>query len=155
MSYGDEGVVVGEGVELYIGVLEVIVCYLKTIGEYGGHALYIATFFAKSVYGDEAALAGRYEVFDNYYGLAFMDLAFDLIGEAVLFLFAAHIYEWFAQFLCYEGTLSNATGGYACDYIYIAEILVDGVNEALADEGADLGVGESYSIIAIDWRFAT
>lgn len=52
-SHLDEGVVVGEGAELDIGVGEILSGDIEAIGEDGYHALDVAAFFAEGVDGDE------------------------------------------------------------------------------------------------------
>lgn len=83
-----------------------------------------------------------------------MYLALNLIGEAVFFFFRTDINERLAQFLSHEGTLSDASCSHAGNDIDVAEMLVDKLYEALADESPDFGIGKGDAVVAIDGGFA-
>ena len=151
----NESIIVGQRVEFDVGFGEVTLGNLETVGEDCRHALYVATALTESFHCDEAALASGDKVFDNHYGLTFVDFAFNLVCEAVGLGFGAHVNKGFSQFLGNQGTLCYATGGDTGYHIYIAPVFVDHVDKTLTNECAYFGIGKCNTVVAINRRFAT
>ena len=151
----DEGVVVGEGAQLHIGLGKVLLGHGKAVGEDGRHAFHHAAALAQGMHGDEAALARGHQVLNHHHRLPGMNLAFYLVGKAVGFGLGTHIHKRFAQLLGYQCPLGYAACGHAGHDIHVAPALVHHIDEALTDEGADFGIGKSHAVVAINRRFAT
>ena len=141
--------------QLDVGVGKIALGHGKAVGEDSGHTLHVAAAFAQSVHGDKAALACRHEVFDDHYRLAFVNLALNLVGQAVRLGLGAYIHERLAQFLGHQGALGDAARGHTGHNIHVAPILVHHIDETLTDECAYLGIRKSDTVVAINGRFAT
>lgn len=113
--YFHHGFVVSQGGKFYLGCLECLFGYGESVGVASYHADNFATMLTKGFNGFEATSASRDEVFYHYHFHAFLQIAFDEVGHAVVFGFRTYVGEGKAQCIGYECTLCDSTCGYTCN----------------------------------------
>lgn len=113
--YFYHGFVVSQRGKFYLGCLECFFGYGETVGVACHHANHFATMLTKGFNGFEATSASRDEVFYHYHFHAFLQIAFDEVGHAVVFGFRTYVGEGKAQCIGYECTLCDSTCGYTCN----------------------------------------
>ena len=78
------GIVIAEGTDIYIGILEPFYCYGEIVSENSCHAYHFTTCGAYCLHSLEAAATCGDEVFNHHHALSGLEVAFNQILKTVV-----------------------------------------------------------------------